>query len=75
LRKLDKSRFDIVVLDNIFATQRRERTGLGLSISPTLIKRQRGQIMVESEIGRGSTFRVWLPEAGAGRHANRAAVA
>jgi len=34
-----------------------------LSISQTLIKRQRGQITVESEQGKGSTFRVWLPEA------------
>jgi signal transduction histidine kinase len=51
------------VFDPFFTTKRREGTGLGLSISQTLIKRQRGQIAVESEIGRGSTFRVWLPEA------------
>ncbi|WOH65127.1 cache domain-containing protein [Bradyrhizobium sp. BWA-3-5] len=51
------------VFDPFFTTKRREGTGLGLSISQTLIKRQRGQITVESEIGRGSTFRVWLPEA------------
>jgi signal transduction histidine kinase len=51
------------VFDPFFTTKRREGTGLGLSISQTLIKRQRGQIMVESEVGRGSTFRVWLPEA------------
>ncbi|HMM87662.1 sensor histidine kinase [Bradyrhizobium sp.] len=51
------------VFDPFFTTKRREGTGLGLSISQTLIKRQRGQIVVESEVGRGSTFRVWLPEA------------
>jgi signal transduction histidine kinase len=51
------------VFDPFFTTKRREGTGLGLSISQTLIKRQRGQITVESEIGRGSTFRIWLPEA------------
>jgi len=51
------------VFDPFFTTKRREGTGLGLSISQTLIKRQRGQITVESEVGRGSTFRVWLPEA------------
>jgi two-component system, NtrC family, sensor kinase len=56
---------DIVekVFDPFFTTKRRDGTGLGLSISQTLIKRQRGQITAESEIGRGSTFRVWLPEA------------
>jgi len=51
------------VFDPFFTSKRREGTGLGLSISQTLIKRQRGQISVESEVGRGSTFRVWLPEA------------
>ena len=51
------------VFDPFFTTKRRDGTGLGLSISQTLIKRQRGQVTVESEIGRGSTFRIWLPEA------------
>jgi len=51
------------VFDPFFTTKRRDGTGLGLSISQTLIKRQRGQITVESKVGRGSTFRVWLPEA------------
>jgi signal transduction histidine kinase len=51
------------VFDPFFTTKRREGTGLGLSISQTRVKRQRGQITVESEIGSGSTFRIWLPEA------------
>jgi signal transduction histidine kinase len=51
------------VFDPFFTTKRRDGTGLGLSISQTLIKRQGGQITAESEIGRGSAFRVWLPEA------------
>ena len=51
------------VFDPFFTTKRRDGTGLGLSISQTLIKRQGGQITAASEIGRGSTFRVWLPEA------------
>jgi signal transduction histidine kinase len=51
------------VFDPFFTTKRRDGTGLGLSISQTLVKRQRGQITVESQAGRGSTFRVWLPEA------------
>ena len=51
------------VFDPFFTSKRREGTGLGLSISQTLVKRQRGQITVESEQGKGSTFRVWLPEA------------
>jgi signal transduction histidine kinase len=51
------------VFDPFFTTKRRDGTGLGLSISQTLIKRQGGQITAESQIGRGSIFRVWLPEA------------
>ena len=58
-------REDVVerVFDPFFTTKRREGTGLGLSISQTLVKRQRGQITAESEAGKGSIFRVWLPEA------------
>jgi len=51
------------VFDPFFTTKRRVGTGLGLSISQTLVKRQRGQISVVSQIGMGSTFSVWLPEA------------
>ncbi|MEK7364639.1 MAG: ATP-binding protein, partial [candidate division NC10 bacterium] len=35
--------------------------GLGLSVSQSIIESHNGQILVESELGRGSTFRVRLP--------------
>ena len=36
-------------------------TGLGLAIVKHIVNRHRGQLLIESEPGVGTTFRVWLP--------------
>ncbi len=36
-------------------------TALGLSVSLNIVEGHRGSIEVESELGKGSTFTVWLP--------------
>jgi signal transduction histidine kinase len=36
-------------------------TGLGLSLSNSIVQKHNGRIDVSSEVGKGSTFRVWLP--------------
>jgi signal transduction histidine kinase len=51
-------------LDKIFEpfyTTNAEGTGLGLSVCHNLVNSHGGRIAVESAVGRGSTFTVWLP--------------
>jgi signal transduction histidine kinase len=45
-----------------FTTKRAgEGSGLGLDIVKKIIDKHQGRIEVESEIGRGTTFRIFLP--------------
>ena len=41
-----------------------EGTGLGLAIVKHIVNRHRGALRIESEVGRGTSFRIWLPAAG-----------
>jgi two-component system NtrC family sensor kinase len=45
-----------------FFTTRRSGTGLGLSVSQSIISEVGGKITVQSEVGVGSTFSIYLLE-------------
>lgn len=45
-----------------FFTTKKKGTGLGLMIVQRIVRAHGGKIEVESHAGRGTTFRVWLPQ-------------
>jgi two-component system, sporulation sensor kinase E len=44
-----------------FFTTKKKGTGLGLMIVQRIVRAHGGRIELESHVGRGTTFRVWLP--------------
>jgi hypothetical protein len=60
------------VFDRHFSTKGGQNCGLGLSIAADIVRRHGGQIYLESEAGKGSTFRVLFPDPRAGAHQSAA---
>ena len=49
---------------DVAASRKKEGTGLGLAIAKHVVTRHRGELEIRSELGKGSTFTVVLPEVG-----------
>jgi CheY-like chemotaxis protein len=63
------------LFDPFFTTKGKSGTGMGMAVSFGIIRRHNGSIDVESEPGRGATFRISLPvaeETGPAAEANSA---
>ncbi|MDT8999536.1 PAS domain-containing protein [Paucibacter sp. APW11] len=53
------------IFDPFFTTKPvGQGTGLGLSLSFSIVQKHGGRIELESEVGKGSTFRIWIPVLG-----------
>src|SRR4030042_514464 len=49
------------VFDPFFTTKGVKNSGLGMSVSYGIVKRHGGEILIESEPGKGTTFIIHLP--------------
>lgn len=50
------------IFEPFFSTKGELGTGLGLSITYDIVRKLGGKITVESEVGKGTTFRITLPQ-------------
>jgi len=51
------------IFDPFFTTKREKGPSFGLSGVYAIVERHGGEITVESEVGKGTTFTIWLPPA------------
>ncbi len=57
-----KNIFDDNYLHSSYGTEKEKGTGLGLKITKELIEKHDGRIEAESQLGKGSIFRMFLPK-------------
>jgi two-component system cell cycle sensor histidine kinase/response regulator CckA len=52
-----------LVFDPLFTTKENGGTGLGLAVTHQVLRAHHGHVFVESELGRGTTFHIFIPSA------------
>jgi len=52
----------IKIFDPFYSTKEKNGTGLGLSITKSIVQKHKGQIDVNSEVGKGTTFTIIIPK-------------
>lgn len=50
------------IFSPFFTTKGKNGSGIGLSVTQKIVRNHGGKITVQSEVGKGSVFRVWLPK-------------
>jgi signal transduction histidine kinase len=50
------------IFEPLFTTKGQKGTGIGLSVTRRIVTNHSGRISVESVVGKGTTFRIWLPK-------------
>jgi signal transduction histidine kinase len=56
-----------------FFTTKPDGTGLGLAVVRQIVEEHRGSVVCQSRVGKGTSFRIWLPRGASGEEGRASA--